>query len=80
MIGPRPYLPREKNDIGDAYYKIIKVKPGLSGPWQVNGRSNIGFQRRVAIEEDYAENKSLWFDFKIVCKTVIQVIKKDGAK
>ena len=47
LVGPRPYLPREKEDMGEYYSTIVKVKPGLTGPWQVAGRSNLKFEDRM---------------------------------
>lgn len=80
LIGPRPYLWREKDDMGDAYDTIITCKPGITGYWQVNGRSNTDFKERLQMETYYCENRSLPMDFKIFFKTFYQVIKKDGAE
>lgn len=80
LIGPRPYLWREKDDMGDAYDTIITCKPGITGYWQVNGRSNTDFKERLKMEVYYCENRSLLMDFKIFFKTFYQVIKKDGAE
>lgn len=80
LIGNRPYLPREKDDMGFYYRNIIKTKPGLSGLWQVSGRSNTTFNERLVIERSYSEVASLKLDTKIFFKTIIQVLKKDGAE
>ena len=56
LIGNRPYLPREKEDMGKYYNDIIKTKPGLSGYWQVNGRSNCSFKERLKLEQYYSNN------------------------
>lgn len=80
LVGPRPYLPREKEDIGEiAYKEIIKVKPGLTGPWQIAGRSNLEFKDRVMLDLEYIPKASLLTDIKITLKTVRKVIKKEGA-
>lgn len=79
LIGNRPYLPREKEDMGTYYKSIIKTKPGITGLWQTNGRSNTTFQERLKIEKEYSNIYSLKLDIKIFFKTVIQVLKKDGA-
>jgi len=47
LVGPRPYLPREIEDMGDSYNTIIKYKPGLTGKWQISGRSDVTFQDRL---------------------------------
>ena len=80
LVGPRPYLWREKDDMGDAYDTIITCKPGITGYWQVNGRSNTDFAERLLLEVYYCENRSLWLDIKIFFKTFCQVIKKEGAE
>lgn len=79
LVGPRPYLPREKEDMGEYYSTIVKVKPGLTGPWQVAGRSNLKFEDRMKLDIDYVKNMSLKKDIKMIWKTVTKVFKKDGA-
>ena len=80
IVGPRPYLSREKEDMGEAYDEIIKVKPGLTGYWQINGRSNATFKKRVSFDLYYIENRSLKLDAKIFLKTFEKVLKKEGAE
>lgn len=80
VIGPRPYLPNEKKYMGKYYDEIIKVKPGLTGLWQVNGRSNTTFDERVLLEKKYVEEYGFILDLKIFFKTFVAVFKKDGAK
>ena len=79
LVGPRPYLPKEIADMGENYEKIITVKPGITGLWQVNGRSNTTYDERVEMEVYYAEHMSLLLDIKILFKTVLSVIKSEGA-
>lgn len=79
LVGPRPYLPREKNEMGEYYNTIIKVKPGITGPWQIRGRSNISFEDRVKMDFDYAQNSSIKKDVIILFKTFSKVVDKDGA-
>ena len=79
LVGPRPYLPREQKEMGEYYIGIIKVKPGITGPWQVKGRSNILFEDRLKIDWNYANKSSLKEDAKILIKTFAKVIDKDGA-
>lgn len=79
LVGPRPYLPREKEDMGEYYSTIVKVKPGLTGPWQVAGRSNLKFEDRMKLDIDYVKKMSLKKDIKMIWKTVTKVFKKDGA-
>lgn len=79
LVGPRPYLSREIKDMKDYYYYIIKEKPGLTGPWQVAGRSNIEFEDRLELDYKYVINKTLKGDFIILIKTISAVFKKEGA-
>jgi undecaprenyl-phosphate galactose phosphotransferase len=80
LIGPRPYLPREKKDMGKYYDAIITVKPGLTGLWQVSGRANTTFKERLVLEKKYAEEYGFIMDIKIFFKTFVAVFKKNGAK
>ena len=79
LVGPRPYLPREQKEMGEYYIGITKVKPGITGPWQIKGRSKITFEDRLKIEWDYAKKSSLKEDTKILLYTLKEVIQKDGA-
>ena len=79
LVGPRPYLPREQKEMGEYYSGIIKVKPGITGPWQIRGRSKITFEDRLKLDLDYARNCTLKNDIKILFKTFAKVLKKDGA-
>ena len=80
LIGNRPYLPREKQDMGKYYEDIIKTKPGLTGYWQVSGRSNTTFEKRLELEKEYSDNASLKLDIKIFFKTFAVVLFGKGAK
>lgn len=79
LVGPRPYLPREKRAMKKAYKEIIKVKPGLTGPWQVNGRSEIDLEERLKIDMEYVSNCSMKNDIKYFLGTFIKLLKKEGA-
>lgn len=79
LVGPRPYLPREKEDMGEYYTYIIKSRPGITGYWQIAGRSDVNFDDRLKMDYDYIKNRSLKTDLKILVKTVLNVIKKEGA-
>lgn len=79
LVGPRPYLPKERKDMGEYYEYIIKVKPGLTGPWQVAGRSNLTFEDRLKLDEEYASRCGNKRDISIILKTIERVLKKEGA-
>ena len=79
LVGPRPYLYREVEDM--LYYdNIIKMTPGLTGLWQVSGRSDVSFESRCRLDNEYYRTRGLKTDIKIIFKTVITVIKRDGAE
>lgn len=79
LVGPRPYLPREQKEMGEYYSGITKVKPGITGPWQIRGRSKITFEDRLKMDIEYANKSSLKRDINILIKTFSKVIDKDGA-
>ena len=79
LVGPRPYLPREKEDMGEYYDYIIKTRPGITGYWQIAGRSDVTFTDRLKMDCNYIDNKNLKTDIKLLGKTVLNVIKKEGA-
>ena len=80
LVGPRPYLPREQKEMGTYYDLIVKHKPGLTGLWQVNGRSDVSFEERLLLDLRYCNNSSLFYDAKILLKTFGSVVKKEGAQ
>lgn len=81
LIGPRPYMLNEVNEIGKSNEEIIlKVKPGLTGLWQVSGRNELTFKKRVDLDVWYIQNWSLWMDFVIFIKTLKVVFFKVGAR
>ena len=79
LIGNRPYLPREKNHIGNSFDEIVKTKPGLTGYWQTSGRSDLSFKKRLELETYYSKHASFLLDIKIFFKTFIVVICGKGA-
>ena len=79
LVGPRPYLPKEKDEMGNYYDYIIKCKPGLTGYWQANGRNSVTFDNRLKMDLEYWKSNSLILDLQLLNKTVKNVIKKEGA-
>ncbi len=79
LVGPRPYLPREKEDMGEYYSYIIQHKPGITGYWQISGRNDITFDNRVDLDFKYHYKKSLKNDIKILLITTLITIKRKGA-
>ena len=80
IIGNRPYLPREKEDMGKSFDIIVKTKPGLTGYWQTSGRSDTTFEKRLELESFYSIHCGLKLDTKIFFKTFSVVLGKKGAK
>ncbi len=80
LIGNRPYLPREKDDMGKYYNDIIKTKPGITGYWQVSGRSDVSFKQRLKLEQYYSNNCGINMDVKIFFQTFSAVFGHKGAK
>jgi len=80
LVGPRPILPDEKDFYKNRGSLLFSVKPGITGLWQVSGRSETSFEGRVDLELFYAQNWNFWLDIKILIKTIGVVLKKTGAK
>jgi Undecaprenyl-phosphate galactose phosphotransferase WbaP len=70
LVGPRPYLPRESADVGVTQSEILRVYPGVTGPWQVSGRNGTAFSERTEIDAYYVRNWSIWLDMVILARTV----------
>lgn len=79
LVGPRPYLRREKKEMGEYYHYIIQCKPGLTGYWQVSGRSDVTFQDRLKMDLEYVNKNSLKVDCQLIKKTISKILKKEGA-
>jgi lipopolysaccharide/colanic/teichoic acid biosynthesis glycosyltransferase len=79
LVGPRPPLPRELNGYDRLQRLRLRVRPGLTGLWQVSGRSNLTFDQMVQLDLSYIERRSLWLDLLILLKTVPSVLAGRGA-
>lgn len=79
LVGPRPYLERERDDMKYFYRYIILCKPGITGLWQINGRSNVTFDDRVRMDMEYLKKCSLKVDVRILGQTVRKVVGRKGA-
>lgn len=79
LVGPRPYLPNELERVGDYINTIVRVRPGLTGLWQVSGRAALPLSDRILLDEYYIRNWSLWLDFSIIIRTIKAVISGRGA-
>ena len=79
LVGPRPYLPREREKIGDYYHVICMTTPGITGLWQVSGRNDIAFDGRLQLDAWYVRNWSLWQDITLLVRTIGVVLGQKGA-
>ena len=80
FVGPRPIVEDELSWYGDNKEKLLSVKPGLTGWWAVNGRSDVPYPERCDLELYYVDHFSFGLDLKIIIKTFGAIIKKDGAR
>jgi lipopolysaccharide/colanic/teichoic acid biosynthesis glycosyltransferase len=80
LVGPRPIVQQEvsRYDEDIAYY--YDTKPGLTGLWQVSGRSDTSYSRRVELDSWYVRNWSMWNDIAIILKTIPAVLGRTGAR
>jgi exopolysaccharide biosynthesis polyprenyl glycosylphosphotransferase len=80
LVGPRPILPQEVKLVHGRAALLHSVKSGVTGIWQVSGRSELSFEERIELELFYAQNWTFWLDIKILFKTIGVVLRKRGAK
>lgn len=79
LVGPRPIVEDEIERYKDTHRSYMRVRPGITGFWQVSGRNLTTYDRRVQLDEFYVRNWSLWFDLYILCRTVKTVLLREGA-
>ncbi|TYP00077.1 undecaprenyl-phosphate galactose phosphotransferase [Geothermobacter ehrlichii] len=79
LVGPRPIIREEIDKYGDDFYFYKVARPGITGLWQVSGRSDIDYPSRVALDVWYVKNWSLWYDIAILFKTIRVVVQRSGA-
>jgi len=86
LVGPRPYYPDELRDqqkkyphTKDLVKVVLSAKPGVTGYWQVSGRSEVNFDKRIQMDADYVKKQSLWFDILIILKSPWAMVSGKGA-
>jgi lipopolysaccharide/colanic/teichoic acid biosynthesis glycosyltransferase len=79
LVGPRPIVAAEVEKYGEQFWDYCSVKPGITGLWQVSGRSELSYPQRVDLDRQYAQNWSLTADTKILMRTWASVVNRDGA-
>jgi lipopolysaccharide/colanic/teichoic acid biosynthesis glycosyltransferase len=78
-VGPRPPLPREVEKYESEHYARLKGLPGITGLWQVSGRSDLSFEEMVKLDRFYLDNWSVRLDLSIMMRTVVAVLTRNGA-
>jgi exopolysaccharide biosynthesis polyprenyl glycosylphosphotransferase len=80
LVGPRPIVADEIAKYGPASAAVLRVRPGVTGLWQVSGRSDLDYAERVRLDMDYITNWSLWLDLRILAATLPAVLRRRGAR
>ncbi len=79
LVGPRPIVDTEMSRYGDRIGHYLSTRPGLTGPWQISGRSDTTYASRVALDTHYVDNRSFWMDIGILFRTIPAVAMRRGA-
>jgi lipopolysaccharide/colanic/teichoic acid biosynthesis glycosyltransferase len=79
LVGPRPFLPEQRGFYGEAFDGYARVRPGMTGLWQISGRNRLSFEERVALDAVYLQRRSLWVDLVILARTIAVVARATGA-
>jgi len=86
LVGPRPYYPDELEEQRKKYpntanliHRALLVRPGLTGQWQVSGRSEVNFDKRIELDAHYTEKSSFWYDLSIILKTPYVMLSGKGS-
>jgi lipopolysaccharide/colanic/teichoic acid biosynthesis glycosyltransferase len=78
LVGPRPVIEYEVEQYPDWYLRRFAVKPGLTGLWQVSGRNERTYEEMVRFDVEYAEQRNLWLDLRILARTALVVMRRQG--
>jgi exopolysaccharide production protein ExoY len=79
IVGPRPIVKAEVERYGTYFNSYLACRPGITGLWQVSGRSDCGYEQRVRLDDSYAKTWSMLRDVLIICKTAVVVISREGS-
>jgi lipopolysaccharide/colanic/teichoic acid biosynthesis glycosyltransferase len=81
VVGPRPLVPEELERYGNHIDRVLTIRPGITGLWQVSGRNDIPYDQRIRIDVSYVKRRNFWLDLRIVVKTVLLTVvsKNNGA-
>lgn len=79
IVGPRPIVNNEKVKYGNIINIFLSAKPGITGLWQVSGRNDVSYQERIIMDMEYIKKHNFLMDIKIILKTLLVMLKKQGA-
>ena len=79
LVGPRPIVQNEIEKYRPVFSLYLRVRPGLTGLWQVSGRNNTTYDARVRLDTYYVRNWSLWLDYFILLRTIRTVVLREGS-
>ncbi|MCL4112903.1 UNVERIFIED_CONTAM: hypothetical protein GTU68_004448 [Idotea baltica] len=79
LVGPRPIVDNEVEKYADVFRSYLRVKPGITGLWQISGRNDTTYEQRVSFDNYYVSNWSLWMDIYILGRTLKTVLLREGA-
>jgi len=79
VVGPRPIIDAEKVKYGNMINYLLSVKPGITGLWQVSGRNDVDYLKRISLDTEYIEKQNFLMDLKIIFRTIFVMLAKDGA-
>ena len=81
VVGPRPLVPEELERYGKHIDRVLTIKPGITGLWQVSGRNDLPYAQRIKIDVSYVEHRNFWLDLQIIFKTILLTVmtKNNGA-
>jgi lipopolysaccharide/colanic/teichoic acid biosynthesis glycosyltransferase len=81
VVGPRPLVPEELERYGRHIDRVLTIRPGITGLWQVSGRNDLPYAQRIKIDVSYVKNRNFWLDLQIIFKTILLTVmtKNNGA-
>ncbi len=79
VVGPRPYMTMQRSELGPHAYKILSVRPGITGLWQTSGRSNKSFSERIVLDSEYVATQSFRLDLLLIIKTLPALLPSKNA-
>lgn len=79
VVGPRPYMVAQRKELGPLAYKILSMRPGITGLWQTSGRSKTTFRERISLDAQYVDKQSFWYDVWLILKTIPEILFSKNA-